>query len=194
MCIRDSRTDGHLRSCALGLSRGVRRCGQGRADRHRRDEAGRRHAGNHREDVRARGRGQRRSLRVDPSAAGEVVTAMSVDMGAYQETVSKIRGGVGTIEGAIPTLQHGAASLANISPFLIPPSIVNWVIAAINTFLDWVIDVCKFVLDLIEGILAPFFFYGWAGNWRGFLKQGATDAQAIMNLSLIHISEPTRPY
>ena len=54
-------------------------------------------------------------------------------------------------------------------------------IAAINKFLDWVIDVLKFVLDLIEGILAPFFFYGWAGNWRGFLKQGATDAQAIMN-------------
>ena len=54
-------------------------------------------------------------------------------MGAYQETVSKIRGGVGTIEGAIPTLQHGAASLANISQFLIPPPIVNWVIAAINT-------------------------------------------------------------
>ena len=106
---------------------------------------------------------------------------MSVDMGAYQETVSKIRGGVGTIEGAIPTLQYGAASLANISPFLIPPPIVNWVISAINTFLDWVIDVCKFVVDLIEGILAPFFFYGWAGNWRGFLKQGATDAQAIMN-------------
>ena len=47
-------------------------------------------------------------------------------------------------------------------------------IAAINKFLDWVIDVLKFVLDLIEGILAPFFFYGWAGNWRGFLKQGAT--------------------
>lgn len=106
---------------------------------------------------------------------------MSVDMGAYEQTVSKVRGGVGTIEGAIPTLQHGAASLANISPFLIPPPIVNWVIAAINKFLDWVIDVLKFVLDLIEGILAPFFFYGWAGNWRGFLKQGATDAQAIMN-------------
>jgi len=28
-----------------------------------------------------------------------VVTAMSVDMGAYEQTVSKVRGGVGTIEG-----------------------------------------------------------------------------------------------
>jgi len=101
-----------------------------------------------------------------------VVTAMSVDMGAYQETVSKIRGGVGTIEGAIPTLQHGAASLATISPFLIPPPIVNWVISAINTFLDWVIDVCKFVVDLIEGILAPFFFYGWARELAGLPRAG----------------------
>jgi hypothetical protein len=106
---------------------------------------------------------------------------MSVDMGAYEDTCGKIRSGVGTIEGAVPNIQQGAAALANISPLLIPPAIVNWVISALNTFLDWVIDVLKFILDLIEGLLAPFFFYGWAGNWRGFLKQGATDAQSIMN-------------
>lgn len=102
-------------------------------------------------------------------------------MGAYEQTVSKIRGGVGTIEGAIPTIQRGAAALSGVSPFLVPPFVIDWVISAINTFLEWVGDVLRFILELIEGILAPFFFYGWAGNWRGFLKQGATDAQSIMN-------------
>jgi hypothetical protein len=106
---------------------------------------------------------------------------MTVDIGAYQNTVSKIEGGVGTITSGIPHLQHNVAGLTGVSPLLVPPMLISWAIRALNAFLEWVGDVLKFLLELIEGILAPIMFYGWAGNWRGFLKEGATDAQALMN-------------
>jgi hypothetical protein len=106
---------------------------------------------------------------------------MTFDVGAYQDTVSKIRSGVQSVETGVPHLQNGVAALSGVHPLVIPPQVIGWVIRALNAFLDWVVDVLKFLLELIEGILAPFMFFGWAGNWRGFLKQGATDAQALMN-------------
>lgn len=106
---------------------------------------------------------------------------MTFDVGTYQDTASKISSGVGTIQNGIPTIRNGAAALSGVSPFLVPPMVINWVINAINAFLDWIVDVLKFLLELIEGILAPLMFFGWAGNWRGFLKKAATDSQGIMN-------------
>lgn len=106
---------------------------------------------------------------------------MTIDIGAYQDTVGKIQTGVGTVSSGVSSLQSGVSSLHHISAWVLPPAVVNWVIDAVTKFLQWVVDVIRFLLDLIEGVLAPVFFYGWAGNWRGFLKQGATDAQALMN-------------
>ncbi len=106
---------------------------------------------------------------------------MTFDPGTYEQTAGQIRSGVGTVNAAIPGIQSGVANLATIPAFVIPPMVINWVIEAIQAFLKWVGDVIKFILDLIAGILAPLFFYGWAGNWRGSFKRAATDAQSLMN-------------
>jgi hypothetical protein len=106
---------------------------------------------------------------------------MTFDVGTYQNTVTKIESGVGTLASGIPHLQQNVAGLTGVSPLLVPPMVITWVIRALNAFLDWVGQVLKFLIELIEGILAPIMFFGWGSNWRGTLKSGATDAQALMN-------------
>ncbi|MDN5726476.1 MAG: hypothetical protein L0G99_11180, partial [Propionibacteriales bacterium] len=109
------------------------------------------------------------------------MSTQTFDPSEYEETVRLVNEGIGTIKNsllpAVPTVLNWMPSLAG----LINSAVLNAAMAVLRDFGAWVQDLLVWLVEIIAGILAPVMFLGWAGNWRGFIKEAATDAVGMMN-------------
>ncbi len=76
---------------------------------------------------------------------------MTFDASAYEQTVSKVTSGVQAISSGIGPLRSNVAALTGVSPMLVHPAVIRWVVKALDEFLRWVQKVLIWLIELIEG-------------------------------------------
>ena len=106
---------------------------------------------------------------------------MGFDTAAYEQLAKKIQDGVSEVQSGMAGLESSVAGLHDISPLLIAPAVITWVVNAMTSFLKWLMKILKFINDLLEGILAPLFFLFRSFDFRGEVAKAATDSAGLIN-------------
>ncbi len=106
---------------------------------------------------------------------------MGFDTAAYEQLAKKIQDGVSEVQSGMAGLESSVAGLHDISPLLIAPAVITWVVNAMTSFLKWLMNILKFINNLLEGILAPLFFFVRSFDFRGEMTKAATDSAGLIN-------------